>query len=195
MANVILDITMSLDGFIARPNDDVSRLHDWLFNGDIPSAFSNSIKLSKESAKVFDELAKNTGAIIAGRKTYEVASGWGGSHPFPNVPMFVLSHNVPKNVPQGSTRFTFVTDGIESAVKQAKKAAGKKNVYVLGGASVAQQCLTAVLLDEMMIHVVPVLLGNGIRLFDHLGTEQIELESTRVIESPGVTHLRFRAVK
>ena len=195
MRKIILDITVSLDSFIAEPNDDVSRLHHWLFNGDVPSAYSDFPELSKESAEVFDEPAKNTGAIIAGRKTYEVSGGWGGNHPFPNVPMFVLSADVPRNVPKVSTPFTFVTNGIESAVKQAIKAAGKKNVYVLGGASIAQQCLKAGLLDEMMIHLVPMLLGSGIRLFDNLGDEQIELEQTKVVEAPGVMHLKFKVVK
>jgi dihydrofolate reductase len=122
-----------------------------------------------------------------------IVDRWGGSHPIHGVPVFVLSHHIPEEVPKGATPFTFVTDGIESAITQAKAAAGEKYVYVLGGANIAQQCVRAGLLDEILIHFVPVLLGEGIRLFEHIGTEQIELESTRVAESPGVTHLWFRS--
>jgi dihydrofolate reductase len=194
MAKVILDITMSLDGFIAGPGDDVSRLHDWLFSGNRSSASSDFFKLSPESAQVFDALVKTTGSIITGRHTYDLTGGWGGSHPVSDA-VFVLSKEVPRDVPKGSTTFTFVTDGIARAVQQAKQAAGQKNVYLMGGANVVQQCLKAGLLDEMQVHLVPVILGEGIRLFEHLGAEPIELESTQVIEAPGVTHLRFRVVK
>ncbi len=195
MSKVVLDITVSLDSFIAGPNDEVERLHDWLFSGNTPSAYNDFFKLSRESARVFDKLIKTTGAIVAGRRTYDIAGGWGGSHPFHGVPLFVVSSSVPNKVSKGSTPFTFVTDGIASAIRQAQAAAGKKHVYLLGGANVAQQCLRAGLLDEIHIHLVPVLLGAGIRLFDHLGTEPIELELVSGIEAPGVTHLRFRIVK
>jgi dihydrofolate reductase len=195
MSKVILAITMSLDGFIAGPNDDVSRLHDWLFSGKTPSRYSSFFKLSKESAKVFDELVKTTGSIITGRRTYDLTGGWGGSHPVIDS-VFVLSKDVPNEVPAGSTTFTFVADGIESAVRQAKKAAGKKNVYLMGGANVVQQCIKAGILDEMMLHIVPVLLGGGgVRLFDHLEDTHIELEQAGVVEAPGVTHMRFRVVR
>jgi dihydrofolate reductase len=189
-SKVILDISMSLDGFIAGPNDHVKPLHDWLFSGDTPSAYNDFFKLSKKSAKVFDNLIKTTGAIVTGRRTYDITAGWGGNHPFPRVPVFVLSSRVPKKVPKGSTSFTFVPDGIKSAVRQARKAAGKKNVYILGGASIAQQCLNAKLLDEVMIHLVPLLLGGGVRLFDNL-EKQIKLEPTKIIAAPGITHLEF----
>src|ERR1700754_1566127 len=128
-SSVILDITMSLDGFIAGPDDHVKRLHDWLFSGDTPSAYNDFFKLSKKSAKFFDAFIKSTGSIIAGRRTYTIAGGWHGNHPFPGVPVFVLSTEVPEKVPEGSTPFTFVPDGVESAIRQARKAAGKKNVY------------------------------------------------------------------
>ena len=195
MANVVLDITMSLDGFIAGPHDEVkSPLHQWVFNGDVPSKYNSYFKLSKESAKVFDELVKTTGSIITGHRTYNITNGWGGSHPVSDK-VFVLSHNVPKDIPSGSTTFTFVTDGIESAVKQAKKAAGDRNVYLMGGANIVQQCIKAELVDEMMIHLVPVLLTNGIKLFDNVENKQIDLEEEKIIKAPGVTHLKFRVVK
>ena len=189
-SKVILDITMSLDGFIAGRNDYGKPLHHWLFSGDTPSAYNDFFKLSKKSAKIFDNFIKTTGAIVAGRRTYDITGGWGGNHPFPGVPVFVLSSSVPKKVPKGSTPFKFVSDGIKSVVRQAKKAAGKKNVYILGGASIAQQCLNAGLLNKMTIHLVPVLLGEGVRLFDNL-EKQIKLEQAKIIEAPGVTHLQF----
>ncbi len=109
--------------------------------------------------------------------------------------LFVVSHDVPEKVAKGSTTFIFVPDGIESALSQAKAAAGDKAVVVGGGANTAQQYIQAGLLDEIQIHLVSVLLGEGIRLFEHIATSHIELESTRVIKSPGVTHLKFRVVK
>lgn len=195
MASVIVDITMTLDGFIAGPNDEVEpQIMDWLFSGSTPSAYSDYFRLSPASAKVFDELVSTTGAIITGRRTYDLASGWNGSHPVNNA-VFVVSHTIPKDIPVGSTTFTFVTDGIVSAVTQAKRAAGEKNVYVMGGAQVIQQAIKAGLVDSLMIHIVPLLLGKGIRLFEHLGAEWIELEQTSVVAASGVTHLLFRVPK
>jgi dihydrofolate reductase len=110
------------------------------------------------------------------------------------LPLFVLTHHVPEHVPQGESHYTFVTDGVDSAIAQAKAAAGDKYVSLMGSA-VPQQCLRAGLLDEIQIHLVPVLLGAGVRLFDHLGAESIQLETLRVVDSPGVTHLRFHVVK
>ena len=201
MGIVPLDITTSLDGFVAGPNDGVGhglglrgaeRLHDWFFKGATVSGHNEWFRTSGRSTEVLDEAFETTGAIVAGRRTFDIAEGWGGSHPFRGVPVFVLTHRVPTRVPEGATPFTFITDGIESALKQAK-AAGDKNVVVMGGANVAQQALEAGLLDEVQLHVAPVLLGDGIRLFEHL-SEPIELETTTVIEAPGVTHLRFRVV-
>jgi dihydrofolate reductase len=110
------------------------------------------------------------------------------------VPTFVVTHTVPEEWVYEGSPFTFVTDDVESAVEQAKAVAGDKNVAV-GAASIAQQCIRAGLLDEIHVELVPVLLGGGVRLFEHLGTEPIELESSRVIEAPGVTHLTFRVAK
>ena len=203
MGKVILDITMSLDGFIAGPNDGPERplgdggerLFAWYFSGDIeyrmPSA-TMTFKVSPASAEVFQEV-QTIGALVTGRRTFDIANAWGGRHPV-DVPVFVVTHTVPQEWVYEGSPFTFVTDGVESAVEQAKAVAGDKTVGV-GAASIAQQCINAGLLDEVQIHLAPVLLGNGIRLFDHLGTEPIELESTRVIDAPDVTHLRFRVAK
>jgi dihydrofolate reductase len=163
-------------------------LHDWFFppSGTVPAG----------DAEVIDESVKTTGAIVMGRRAYDLGDKVDGfldtSY---RVEHFVLSHDIPEQVAKGETTFTFVTDGIESALEQAKAAVGNKDVAVGGGASIAQQALKAGLVDEIQIHLVPVLLGEGIRLFEHLGAEQIELEQTRVIESPFATHLRFRVIK
>jgi dihydrofolate reductase len=125
-----------------------------------------------------------------------VADGWWGDDPPFGVPVFVLTHHPRETVTkQGGTSFTFVTDGIEAALDQARAAAGEKDVAIAGGASVAQQYLKAGLLDEIQIHVAPVLLGDGVRLFEDLGAEPAQLELTRVIDSPAATHLKYRVVK
>jgi dihydrofolate reductase len=204
MAKVIVALTMSLDGFITGPNDDVMRLFDWYFDGNTPirhyqEAATRGVsvppfKLSASSAEVFEDLIESGGAVVTGRRTYDIAGAWGGNGPLPGLPLFVMTHNVPEQVPHGESRYTFVTDGVESAIEQAKAAAGDKYVSLMG-ASIPQQCLRAGLLDEIQIHLVPVLLGAGVRLFDHLGSQHIELEPIRVVEAPGVTHLRYRVVK
>jgi len=203
MGKVLLDISMSLDGFIAGPNDDPERplgdggqrLHDWVFGGKTErSGTSPRTSTTGSNREVMDESFKTTGAVIMGRRWFDIGEGpWGDNPPF-QVPCFVLTHDAHEKLVKGATTFTFVTDGIESALKQAQAAAGDKNVGV-GGANTAQQYLSAGLLDEIQIHLAPVLLGEGCRLFEHIGTEHIELERTRVIESPGVTHLWFRVVK
>jgi dihydrofolate reductase len=179
---------MSLDGFIAGPNGEDRGLYDWYF-----AAYGNA---AERSATVIDELIRSIGAMILGRRAYGTGNEQGGfaDNPY-QVPHFVLSHAPAEPVVQGPMSFTFVTDGIESALTQAKAAAGNKDVCVAGGANIAQQYLRAGLIDEIQLHLVPVLLGEGLRLFDHLGTQPIALERTRVVEGSGVTHLRFRVVR
>ena len=198
MGKVGAGFSMSLDGFIAGPNDDMQRLFAWYFSGDTDLKVSTGdrdmdLKVSSERAERFEEMTNATGAIVSGRRMFDVAGAWGGKHPM-DVPVFVVTHTVPREWVKAGSPFTFVTDGVESAVKQAQQVAGDKNVGV-GGADIARQCLKAGLLDELHIDLVPVLLGNGIRLFEHLGIEPIELESTSVIKDSGVTHLAFRVVK
>ncbi len=130
---------------------------------------------------------------MTGRRTFDITNGWGGSPPL-GVPTFVVTHTVPQEWVYEGSPFTFVTDGVESAVEQAKAVAGDKDAAV-GAASIAQQCIGAGPLDEIHVDLTPVLLGDGVRLFDHLGTKPIELQSTRVVEGAGVTHLTFRVVK
>jgi dihydrofolate reductase len=131
--------------------------------------------------------------LVFGRRTFDLTNGWGGRHPL-DVPVFVVTRTVAQEWVYEGSPFTFVTDGLESAVERARVVAGDKDVGVIG-ASLVQQCIRAGLLEEVHVDLVPVLLGGGVRLFDHLGTEPIELESTRVIEGAGVTHLTFRVVK
>lgn len=183
MAKVLLDMAMSLDGFIAGPNDEDHGLHNYFFSPADPTK------------EVIDEGFRTTGAIIMGRRSYEVGAVQDGFEDNPyQVPTFILTHRLPEKVAKGAETFVFVTDGVESALEQAKAAAGDKYVVVGGGANIAQQYLNAGIVDEIQIHLIPILLGQGIRLFDQIGIEQIELETTRVIESTSVIHLRFRAV-
>jgi dihydrofolate reductase len=203
MSKVILDITMSLDGFIAGPNDGPERplgdggerLFAWYYSGDtdfeMPSG-TMTFKVSPASAEVLQEV-HTIGALVTGRRTFDIANAWGGRHPV-DAPVFVVTHTVPREWVYEGSPFTFVTDSVESAVEKAKEAAGDRDIGV-GAASIAQQCIQAGILDEIQIHLAPVLLGDGIRLFDHQGAEPIDLESIRVVEAPGVTHLRFRVVK
>jgi dihydrofolate reductase len=195
MGQVILDITMSLDGFVAGPDDDRDRplgeggdvLHDWAF-----------VRRTGPDAEVLAEMYGTAGAVVAGRRTYDISAapgGWGDG-PLGTVPVFVVSHGAPERVAEGGAPFTFVDDGVASAVKQAEAVAGGKNVHVMGGADIADQCLAAGLLDEIRIHLAPVLLGRGRRLFEHHpGTGPVHLESTRVVHTPAAVHLRYRIAK
>jgi dihydrofolate reductase len=212
MARLTLDISMSVDGFVAGPNQSLKRplgeggerLHEWAFR---LASFRGRHGLSGGERNADDEIVEEslraTGAVVMGRRMFSGgegpwkddpnADGWWGDEPPFRVPVFVLTHHARETViKQGGTSFTFVTDGIEAALEQARAAAGDKDVAVAGGATIVQQYLKAGLLDELQIHVVPVLLGGGVSLFDRLGNDPIELDATRVIESPSVTHLRFR---
>ena len=207
-----LDITMSLDGFIAAPNASLEnplgeggmRLHEWAFAAQSwREQHGMSGGEANEDSEILEESTKAMGAVIMGRKMFSGgegpwendpnAAGWWGDDPPFHVPVFVLTHHARETKPmEGGTTFTFVTDGIEAALEQARGVAGEKNVAIAGGASVVQQYLKAGLLDEMQIHVAPVLLGRGVRLFeDHVGAQPPEVEATRVIRSPAVTHLRY----
>src|ERR687895_2210774 len=204
MGKVSTGLSMSLDGFIAGPNDGPERplgdggerLFAWYSSGDTEYRLPGTemvVRVSPQSAELLREAHSKMGAFVTGRRTFDITNGWGGSPPL-GVPTFVATHTVAQEWVYEGSPFTFVTDGVESAVEQAKAVAGDKTVAV-GAASIVQQCINAGLLDEVQIHLVPVLLGGGVRLFDHLGTGPIELQSTQVIEGAGVTHLAFRLVK
>jgi dihydrofolate reductase len=203
---VIVSVSMSLDGFVAGPNassengmgDEGMRLFAWFGQGDteyrMPSG-QFALKVSRASAEMMQSEMKKVGALVAGRKTFEITHGWGGRHPI-DVPVVVVTHSLPQDWVKANPEapFTFVTDGVESAIRQAKAIAGEKNVAI-ATADIAQQCLKAGLLDEIQVDLVPVLLGQGVRLFDHLGAKPVELEAAHVVQGQGVTHLAFRVVK
>jgi dihydrofolate reductase len=185
MPKVILDLSMSLDGFINDLNGEDGGLHDWYF--------ADNEDLNNPNAKVVQDGIDDFGAILMGRNTFGTGEDHDGFEESPYTAVnVVLTHNPPEKRPKN---FIFVTDGVESAVRQAIEAAGERNVAIGGGADVSQQCLKAGLVDELMIHLVPKLFGKGLRLFDHLGTDPIELEIIDIIDGGTVTHLHYRVVK
>jgi dihydrofolate reductase len=199
MSSTVLYMSMSLDGFIAGPNegpdnalgDGGHRLHEWALGDDAVRTRGHGQALDHLAGadrEVFEEMM-STGAVLAGRGTFEPADGWNGDH-HDGVPIFILSRHEPSPEFARWPAVTYVSD-LESAVGQAKRAAGEKNVLV-HGASIAQWTLAAGLLDELQIHLVPILLGEGRRLFEHLGTEQRQLEPIRVVQGRDATHLRYR---
>jgi dihydrofolate reductase len=215
MPRLTLDISMSLDGFIAGPNrtseqplgEGGERLHDWILG---LASWRERHGMSGGEKNADDEVVRETldtaGAVLMGRRMFSggegqweddpVADGWWGDDPPFRVPVFILTHHPRETVAkQGGTSFIFVTDGLESALAQAREAAGDKDVSVAGGASLVQQCIAAGFLDEMQVHFAPVFLGEGVRLFDHLGAGSRGLEIERAIHSPAVTHVKYRFVK
>ncbi|MDQ6791588.1 MAG: dihydrofolate reductase family protein [Candidatus Dormibacteraeota bacterium] len=213
MSKLRFNITMSLDGFVAGPNQSLEnplgeggvRLHDWAFALEAwRKANGQDGGEVNASTSVVEESLANIGAYIMGRNMFGGGSGpwpddpwngWWGANPPYHVPVFVLTNHARQPLSmEGGTTFNFVTDGIESTLEQAKEAAGDKDVMLSGGANVAQQYLAAELIDEMELHVVPLFLRDGARLFDNLRNDP-ELEQVRSIEAPGVTHLKYRVVK
>ncbi len=193
MATVVAGFSMSLDGFIANPSDEVGPLFDWYGNGDVEIRWPGNDMVSHASAASAGYLRdsiSSAGALVVGRRIFDYTNGWNGSHPL-GVPVFVVSHTIPDGWPRDDATFTFVTDGVESAVAQAKAVAGDKTVGV-AGPNVAQQCLNAGLVDELHVELVPVLLGEGIRFFDHLRSTPVTLDDPTIIPGSRVTHLMFR---
>lgn len=183
MGKLVGGMAMSLDGFVNDRDGAVDRLYP-------------DMDAMRESA-VLQDLLRTTGAVIMGRRSYDMGQGDYTGYEF-QVPIFVLTHEEPKNAARGENehlKFHFVTDGIARAIERAKIAAGDRDVLLVGGADTVQQCLNAGLLDELLVDLVPVLLGAGLRLFEHLYTDQIALESMGVTESSAATHLRYRVVK
>ena len=193
MSKLVAIMSMSLDGYVADANDGVGEVFDWYFNsGDVEFDTGGSdpmtFKVSAPSAVHLRALWSELGAVLTGRRTFEVAQGWGGNHAW--GPAFVLTHQIPDGWPRPGSTVHFVTDGLESAVKQAKAAAAGKSVGV-HGADTIQQLLNANLLDELHIDVSALLLGSGVRLFDHLAGPPAFLGNPTVIAGVGVTHLRY----
>ena len=204
MGKVSTGLSMSLDGFIAGPNDGPGaplgeggeRLFAWYSGGDTEYWLPGTemvFEVSRQSAEMLREAHAGMGAFVTGRRTLDIANGWGGDPPL-GVPTFVATHTAPEEWVYEGFPFQFVTDGVEEAVERARAVAGDKGVSV-GAASIAQQCIRAGILDEIHVDLVPVLLGDGVRLFEHLGAGPIDLRSTRVIEGAGVTHLTFRVIR
>jgi dihydrofolate reductase len=193
MGKVVFDISMSLDGFMTaakqRPEEPLGdggeQLHQWASSDD------------PRDREVLTGGGATLGAVICGRRTYDDSQPWWGADGptgSDRVPVFVLSHDVPTEVPDGGV-YTFVTGGVERTLQQARAVAGDKGVTVMGGADTGQQFLRAGLVDELSIHLVPVLFGSGTRMFEHLGDQHIQLEPAEVIQTAAATHLRYRVVK
>jgi dihydrofolate reductase len=177
MSKVIIGAAMSLDGFINDATGSVSRLYP-------------DMEAMRRS-ELLQEAIRNTGAVLMGRRAYDMANGDLTGYEF-QVPIFVLTHQAPAQVAKGGLHITFVNDEIGNAIAQAKAAAGRRDVTVVGGAQTIQQIINARLFDELQLDIVPVIFGAGLRFFEHLSGQQIELERIKVVESPDSTHLRFR---
>jgi dihydrofolate reductase len=190
MGRLLVEMTMSLDGFVSGPDVRVGqpmglggeRLHTWLFSPD------NDVDRAA-IAEVFD----TSGSVLMGRRVFDTIEGWGDEDPFA-MPCFVVTHRAHEVRVRGETTYTFVTDGMADALERARAAAGEKDVTIMGGASLAQQFMEAGLVDELRIHVAPVVFGAGTRLFDLNGVGQTGLEVTRCTSSANATHLRFTFV-
>ncbi|MBD3616062.1 MAG: dihydrofolate reductase [Gracilimonas sp.] len=189
MSKVIFNISMSLDGYVADPNDDPSQLHEWYFSGDteIPGT---PFKVSKASAEMMGKAGGSVGAMVTGRRNFDLANAWGG-HPPLGVHHFVVTHNPATEWEKPDSPFTFVPEGVEDAIAKAKELAETKTVCI-SSPSILQQALKAGLVDEIYIDLIPVLLGEGKTLFEN--TSQPKLECTSSVEGTGVIHLGFKVV-
>ncbi len=196
MGKVTTGFSMSLDGFVAGPHDEVDRVFKWFFSGDTTREVTTGdqvFKMTEEAADLIEEGSQAAGVLVTARRTFDIANAWGGKHPM-NVPVVVVTHNVPQEGVKDGSPFTFVTDGVESAIAKARQIAGEKTVAI-GAPSVVQQALKAGLLDEIHIDLVPVLLFDGIPLFDHLGIDPVDLKIIDVSANPGVIHINYAVLK
>jgi dihydrofolate reductase len=214
MTATVLEITVSLDGFVAGPNASVERplgdggerLHEWIFGlASWRARHGGTGGERTADDDLYLERVGATGAVVMGRRMFSggegpweddpVAGGWWGDEPPFRVPVFVLTHHAREPLERRGTTFFFVPDGIESALTRAREAAGERDVSIAGGASTAQQFLQAGLVDELHLHLAPTLLGSGVRLFEGIDPTRLLLEPARVIGSPLVTHLRYRVLR
>lgn len=192
MARVLAEMSVSLDGYVADPSDRVDALHAWYGNGEVETPTGTDgvgFRTSAASAEVLRDALASSGALVTGRRNFDIAGGWGGSHPL-GVPVFVVTHSVPEGWPRDGAPFTFV-DSVEGALSGARAVAGDKTV-VIASPSIAQQALELGLLDEIAISLVPVLLGDGIPFFARRAVQPIELSDPRVVQGTGVIHLSFQ---
>jgi dihydrofolate reductase len=199
MGTVGTGFSMSLDGFIARKNDEMGPLFDWMTKGQQDYVVTTGygaidMKLADASVEMFENAIASTGALLCGRRLFDITGAWGGRHPL-NVPIVVLTHIPPQEwVEKEGSPFTFVTEGFEAALAKAKEIAGAKNVAI-ASTTVAQQCLNLGLMDEIHIDLVHVLLGEGKRLFDNLNISDTDLQLVAAKNAPGVTHMTFKVLK
>ncbi len=184
MATVVADMSVSLDGFVAAPDGSVDEVFAW---------YSKPQPASQPPERPSEPGAGGLGVIVYGRRTFEQANGWGGQHPM-GVPVIVVTHTIPEGWPREGSTVSFVTDGIETAMAQAEAIAGD-GVIALGSPSIIQQCLNLGMVDRIQVKLVPVLLGDGIRLFGELAGDPLELENPTVVEGNGVTHLHYLVPK
>jgi dihydrofolate reductase len=204
MGKITTGFSMSVDGFVAGPNDGPDnslgdggdRLFTWYFSGDtiveVPLGEGN-MKMSREGGDMVKEAARTAGVLVTARRTFDIAHAWGGRHPM-DVPIVVLTHRIPSEWVKDGSPFTFVTDGIESTIQKAREIAGDKDV-VIGAPSVVKQALNAGLLDVIHIDLVPLLLGSGIRLFDALQIDPVDLRLDDAKLGSGVLHLTYSVIK
>ena len=193
MTKVVALMSMSLDGYVADANDRVAEVFSWYFSGgvEVPTASRDfTFRVSPPSADHLRRLMAEAGAFLTGRRTFEVAGGWGGRHPW-GVPAFVVTRRVPDGWPRPGSTVQFVTDGIVAAVARASTAAGPNSSVYVHGARTIQGCLDAGLLDEIQIDLVAVLLGGGVPLFDRAANAPVVLGDPTVVDGVGVTHLRY----
>jgi dihydrofolate reductase len=208
MGKVNFDVAISLDGYLAGPNprfeeplgDSGENVHAWMFR---TATWAGADGATDRDDEIVRERTENVGAYVMGREMFgggpggwdEDWKGWWGDNPPYHVPVYVLTHHPREPVEmEGGTTFHFVTDGAESALDQARAAAGDKHVQIAGGADVIQQYLKAGAVDEFQLHIAPILLGGGVRLLDGLGNDEIKIELVRTVESPYVTHVKYRVL-
>jgi dihydrofolate reductase len=202
MAKVFTALAVSVDGYITGPDPSPEqplgtgggRLFDWYTGGDTPSRTFSGFRLSAPSAQVFDAVAGRCGAVVAGRKTYDDSGGWRGGGPHPEAPLFVLSHRPPPAPPVSSPRQTFISSGIADVIAAARQAAPPGKDVALMGSGMIAAALRAGLLDEAILHQVPILLGGGTPFFRELPAS-VQLTLVEVVPAPDVTHLRFAVTR
>lgn len=204
MSTTLINLSISLDGFIAAKNEsrdlplgeDGAVLHHWMLEGDtaltdhIDPLYNGFFNASGSNVKVITDLFGEIGAMVFGRRTYDLVQGWGGTYPVRGIPVYVVTRHPPETPAQGRSEIVFVST-VSEAIERARSAANGKSVGIAGG-RVGMSCLTADLVDEIYLHVVPVILGGGVRLFDpEPVSEALHLEHKSVVEGPGVTHIRY----
>lgn len=192
MATVVTNMSMSLDGFIAYPDNTVGELFEWYTAGPVAVDTANeqvTLHTDEASAEVFAEAVQSVGALVTGRRLFDLTNGWGGMHPV-GCPVFVVTHSAPVDWPHPDAPFTFVTDGVASAIEQAKAVAGDATVAI-ASADITQQALDLGLVDRITVDLVPILLGGGVPFFANLARTPVRLGDPTIVPGKRVTHLHY----